>query len=150
MPRAEKRQTHFQVVPLPEKLREKAAAGREKPRRVLLVGYDAGLLETRRLLLQGSGFRVSVAGNRADALAACRARHFDLAILGNAVPRADKLVIIAELRQQGDALVLALRTPNESPLPQADRNAFPPERPEEFAQVVDRMLRERQRGDGRG
>src|SRR5262249_17306957 len=80
---------------------------------ILLISYDHRLCIARRTLLEQEGYRVSSALGFREACGACQGGSFDLLILGQSIPRADKDELIAVFRAASDAPILSLWTHND-------------------------------------
>jgi len=93
-------------------------------KRILSIAYDVSLLLTRKYLLEQAGFEVVSAEGFVEAMEACdaRDRQFDLIIIGHTIPRKDKEKIIAHIRQQCSAPILALLKSYEGSVNGADRS----------------------------
>jgi CheY-like chemotaxis protein len=107
---------------------------------ILSVSYDTVLLHTRQMLLEASGYSVTSAEGYVDAIKKCRAREYDLLIIGHSIPHADKESIIAELHQHCPAPVLALLRPNEPTLVGATES-IEVGKPNMLVEAVARILR---------
>ncbi len=57
---------------------------------VLCTGHDKSLMETRRLLLEADGHKVIPATTELELQQACSQNTFDIAILGQSLPSAEK------------------------------------------------------------
>ncbi len=64
-----------------------ASRNTPKIRHVLGVERDPELMAAAQSLLQELGFQVVIATTQRGAQAACRARHFELMIIGSSIPR---------------------------------------------------------------
>jgi DNA-binding response OmpR family regulator len=93
-------------------------------KRILSISYDVSLLLTRKYLLEQAGFEVVSAEGFVEAMEACDAgvRQFDLIVVGHTIPRKDKEKIIAHIRQQCSAPILALLKSYEGAVNGADRS----------------------------
>lgn len=109
---------------------------------VLSVSYDEPLLRSREYLLQHLGATVSSAYGFTPALKACRLGAFELFVLGNSIPAADKSELIRAFRESSPGPVLELFSVNESPTGLADYDFDSSKHPSEFADLV-RMIIER-------
>jgi DNA-binding response OmpR family regulator len=90
-------------------------------KRILVIAYDPSLLLTRRLLLEQAGYEVITAEGFVAACEACEAqKEIDLAIIGHTVSQRDKEPIVARLRQNNRAPILALVKPHEASVRGAD------------------------------
>lgn len=89
---------------------------------ILCISFDASLLLTRKLLLEQQGYTVVTADTFEAACNACAAEpeNLGLVILGHSIPRSDKEKIIAQVRQECRAPILALLRPHESSVRGAD------------------------------
>ncbi len=97
--------------------------------RLLSIAYDATLVRTRHLLLQRAGHHVESALGFRSAMEACQ-RPFDLIILGQVIPKSDKLELIGCFRNANPGgCVLALIRAGERHLKGVDGyvNAGDPE-----------------------
>ena len=86
-------------------------------KRVLCVSWYEGLAVTRELLLRGAGFAV-VSALREQSYVACR-EDTDLMILGDSVPRKEKVRLIDCFRAHTNAPVLSLLNAGQEKLPEA-------------------------------
>ena len=75
---------------------------------ILSVSYDDRLLVARRRLLEQQGYRVTSALGFKEAMATYADRGFDLFILGDSIPEADKIKLIAAFRGKCAAPVLSI------------------------------------------
>lgn len=91
---------------------------------ILSVSYHPSISQTRHLLLQQQGYRVTSALGFTEAVAQCERGGFDLLLLGHTVPRPDKEKLMDKFRRHCTAPVLSLLRSGESPLPGADYTAF--------------------------
>ena len=87
--------------------------------RILAISYDPSLLLTPKLLLEQAGYEVITAEGFVTVSEACQ-EDFDLAVLGHSIPHKDKEQIIAQLRQNSRAPILALLRPHEASVRGAD------------------------------
>jgi DNA-binding response OmpR family regulator len=96
-------------------------------KRILVIAYDPSLLLTRKLLLEQAGYEVITAEGFVAACEACEAdkEQFDLAILGHTVSAKDKQPIVARLRQNTRAPILALVKPHEAAVRGTDLSVVP-------------------------
>ena len=86
-------------------------------KRVLCVSWYEGLAITRELLLRRAGFEVFSA-LRQESYVACR-EDADLMILGDSVPRKEKMRLIDCFRGHSNAPVLSLLRTGQEKLPEA-------------------------------
>jgi CheY-like chemotaxis protein len=101
-------------------LTREASARTDAMARILSISYDDVLLRTRALLLESRGYEVTTAEGFAEALEHCRSND-DLVIICHSIPRADKRLLIAELRKRGCvAPVLSILRNVVTPIPEAD------------------------------
>jgi len=75
---------------------------------ILSVSYDDRLLLARRRLLEQQGYRVTSAMGFKEAMVTCADQGFDLFILGDTIPDADKIKLIAAFRSRCTAPVLSI------------------------------------------
>ena len=88
---------------------------------ILSVSYDEALLNSRQLVLESHGYRVTSAWGFQSAVHACRhGSRFDLFILGHSIPNADKKELVGVFRAHCAAPVIALQRANESKVEGAD------------------------------
>jgi DNA-binding response OmpR family regulator len=95
---------------------------------ILCVSYDEALLNTRRLILESQGYRVTAAWGFQSALHACKSGGrgvFDLFVLGHSIPSHDKQTMIHEFRAHCSAPVIALKRVDEPKIEGADYYADP-------------------------
>lgn len=111
-------------------------------KRILSVSYDDGLLVTREMLLEKSGYNVTSALGFTKAIEYCRHSEFDLFILGHSIPDDDKLHLIKAFRENCPAPILSLERSDERRIP-CDFHASPHD-PADFIKVVDDILAERE------
>ena len=81
--------------------------------RILSISYDHVLLETRRLLLEASGYSVTSALGLKESMYYCKQGGFDLFILGHSIPHFDKKKLIREFRASCRAPIVSLRSLSE-------------------------------------
>jgi len=92
-------------------------------KRILSVSYDAALLRSREMILQRQGYEVTSVQNLQDAILQCRREMFDVALIGHAIPIAEQMNIVGELRKNcPGAKVVALTARPMSPAPYADHS----------------------------
>jgi len=75
---------------------------------ILVVDDEPRIAEIARDYLERAGFRVTIAGNGADALAIARARHPDLIVLDLGLPKLDGLDVTRTLRKQSSVPIIML------------------------------------------
>jgi len=75
---------------------------------ILVVDDEPRIAEIARDYLERAGFRVTTAGNGADALAIARARHPDLIVLDLGLPKLDGLDVTRTLRKQSSVPIIML------------------------------------------
>jgi two-component system alkaline phosphatase synthesis response regulator PhoP len=75
---------------------------------VLVVDDEPRIAEIAKDYLERGGFRVTTAGNGADALALARARHPDLIVLDLGLPIVDGLDVTRALRKQSNVPIIML------------------------------------------
>lgn len=83
---------------------------------ILCVSYDEALLNTRQLILEQHGYKVTGAYGFQSGVHACKsdARGYDLFILGHSIPLADKRALIREFRKHcPKGTIIALKRSNE-------------------------------------
>jgi DNA-binding response OmpR family regulator len=106
---------------------------------ILIINYDPFLLATVRAVLEHFGYAVSSAIGFQSALALVRGASFDLLLLSHTVPRRDRRVLMACVRERGSAPVLmACSQPGEEP--DADREADVLHGPKELVTAVEALL----------
>ncbi len=91
--------------------------------RILHIAYDAGLLETRSLMLKSRGYQVTSAlGNKqAMALASGELDRFDLAVIGFSSTHAARTEVLAWMKSKSARLpVVVLQYHEFEKFPQAD------------------------------
>ena len=75
---------------------------------ILVVDDEPRIAEIARDYLERAGFRVTTAGNGADALAIARARRPDLIVLDLGLPHMDGLDVTRTLRKQSNVPIIML------------------------------------------
>jgi DNA-binding response OmpR family regulator len=75
---------------------------------ILVVDDEPRIAEIARDYLERAGFRVTTAGNGADALAIARARRPDLIVLDLGLPKLDGLDVTRTLRKQSSVPIIML------------------------------------------
>jgi two-component system, OmpR family, alkaline phosphatase synthesis response regulator PhoP len=75
---------------------------------ILVVDDEPKIAEIARDYLERAGFRVTTAGNGADALAIARARRPDLIVLDLGLPKMDGLDVTRTLRKQSSVPIIML------------------------------------------
>lgn len=108
--------------------------------RVLSVCCDAALLNTREHLLTRFGVTVISALGVSNALRLCEDGDFALLILGHTVPSDRKNEIIQSFRRTCGGSILAVHTPWELPVADADYNFDSSDSPGELLALVTRIL----------
>ncbi len=90
--------------------------------RVLCTGVDQRLIETRKLILEHAGHKVTTAMSEQAVREACQREQFDVAVIGQTIHPNEKRRILALLRQHcPPAKVLELYTvSSEKVLSEAD------------------------------
>lgn len=154
-------QTTFETIPIPEvleRLKQQRASARDgkngsaEPHRrspaqkrdgerkqILSLSYDVALLESRQMLLEAHGYRVTSVIGLASALHACQEHRYDLVIIGHSIPAPHKRKMMEHLRAVCATPVLQLQRPGEN-VPGADYSHNPIEGPQAFLAVVDQIL----------
>jgi DNA-binding response OmpR family regulator len=87
---------------------------------ILSVSYDEALLNSRQLILESHGYRVTSAWGFQSAVHACQHGNFDLFILGHSIPGTDKAELVKIFRSRCSAPVIALQRGNEPKVEGAD------------------------------
>ena len=86
-----------------------AACGRtDDVKHILVVDDEPRIAEIARDYLERAGYRVTLAGNGADALAIARARQPDLIVLDLGLPQMDGLDVTRALRRQSNVPIIML------------------------------------------
>ena len=110
--------------------------------KILSISNDKSLLEIRRMILELHGFDVTSALGYNDSLATCRqSQNFDLVIMGDSIHRPEKEQLLAEVKKNGSAKVLYIRTPGDRPLLGAENSIETLDSPEALIQTVNLALR---------
>jgi CheY-like chemotaxis protein len=115
---------------------------------ILSVSYDEVLLNSRQLVLESEGYRVTSAWGFQAALQACQVGKFDLFVLGHSIPTADKEALIKEFRAHCSALVIALARINEPKVRGADYQSETD--PKMLVALIDRILSGKERRADKG
>jgi DNA-binding response OmpR family regulator len=121
---------------------------------VLCVSSDDLLAQTRRLILERAGHRVITAFGTRDVEQACASGQFDVAVIGQGVPRDERIRVRALLRSECPAakvLELYLPSAGKSLTDADDWLVVPAEMPAELATKVKILAGEqplRRRGEG--
>lgn len=89
-------------------------------KRILSISYDHSLLDTRELLLKREGYDVTSKHAFVNAFQECSNGKYDLVLIGHSMPREDKTVLVAAIRNNGNAPVLSIRRHGDLPLPGVD------------------------------
>lgn len=89
--------------------------------RILSVGYDLSLLNSRQMLLESLGFEVISASDFRQALQLCKnSAGLDLFVLGHSIPWEEREVLVSAFRAHCSAPVIALKRVGEEPTTSAD------------------------------
>lgn len=110
---------------------------------ILCVSWVQSLAETRKLLLISEGYSVESVIGAAEALAHCRNSRADMLVLGQSVPREEKLKIVEVFRHYSDAPILSLINPSQRKLDQVQYGVDSLS-PEEFLRTVNSVLSEKE------
>lgn len=111
--------------------------------RVLCTGVDELLVETRKMILERAGHSVISATNEKSLIEACETYPFDVAVIGQAISRQEKLRVYQLVRQHCDGVrVLELyRAHLSKVLTEADAwLAVPAEIPSDLAESVNALI----------
>jgi DNA-binding response OmpR family regulator len=91
---------------------------------ILVVDDEPRIAEIARDYLERAGFRLTTAGNGADALAIARTKRPDLIVLDLGLPQMDGLDVMRALRKQSNVPIIMLNgcraAPAHKPPPSAD------------------------------
>ena len=109
---------------------------------ILSVSYDEALLNSRQLILQDRGYRVTSAWGFQSALHACKVGRYDLFVLGHSIPATDKEALIQEFRAHCSAPVIALARINEPKVKGADYQSDT--EPKLLVELIQRILKGRE------
>ncbi len=107
---------------------------------ILSVSYDPVLLQTRQLLLEHAGYRVTSVEGVTSALAACQSERYDLLVIGHSIAHRDKQAIAGEFKRMWGAPVLVLLRANEPKLREADFSIDAAEGPAPLLAIVNTIL----------
>ena|SRR5947209_1273209 len=107
--------------------------------RILVVSNDEALLQTRRMLLQSSGYEVVASLGYQPSVEHCKRGGFDLFILGHSIPKADKQELVKTFREECAAPIISLLRPDEPPLTTADYHIEPD--PRRLIDLVNAVLK---------
>lgn len=110
---------------------------------ILCVSWVQSLAETRKLLLISEGYSVESVIGAAEALAHSRNSRADMLVLGQSVPREEKLKIVEVFRHYSDAPILSLINPSQRKLDQVQYGVDSLS-PEEFLRTVNSVLSEKE------
>ena len=116
--------------------------------RVLCTGVDPTLLQTRRLILEDAGHKVTTAQGKAALEEACKDGKFDVAVIGQALKESDKRELAVLIRTHcATARLLELYdTHRGRTLADADDwLSVPADIPQELAERVTRLARRRRK-----
>jgi CheY-like chemotaxis protein len=109
---------------------------------ILSVSYDEALLNSRHLVLESHGYRVTSAWGFQAAVHACQhGSQFDLFILGHSIPNGDKEQLVSVFRAHCSGPVIALHRANESKVKNADYQSDTD--PRTLLELVARVLKPR-------
>ena len=86
---------------------------RERMARVLCIGVEKQLIETRKRILEASGHTVVTATNQVELVRACKEHAVEVAVIGQAIPRKEKRRVLSLVREHCPmAKVLELYPPS--------------------------------------
>ena len=108
--------------------------------RVLSACCDATLLNSREHVLSHSGIVVISALGISNALRSCEDGDLDLLLLCHSLPTKDKSEVIRRFRQSCGGSVLAMHTPCEGPVTDADYNFDSGRNPADPVALVSKIL----------
>jgi DNA-binding response OmpR family regulator len=115
---------------------------------ILSVSYDEALLNSRQMVLESRGYRVTSAWGFQLAFHACKSGKYDLFILGHSIPATDKEALIQEFRAHCPAPVIALTRINEPRVRGADYQSEPD--PKILVALMERILSGKERRADKG
>ena len=115
---------------------------------ILSVSYDEALLNSRQLILESQGYRVTSALGFQLALHACKSAKYDLFVLGHSIPATDKEALIQEFRANCPAPVIALTRINEPKVRGADYQSETD--PKLLVALIERILSGKERRADKG
>src|SRR4051812_18923989 len=104
---------------------------------VLCTGVNPVLMKTRQLILENAGHTVVPAADELEIKAVCGKHTFDVAVIGQAIPRMAKVRVLDLVREHcPEARILELTLPYASKaLEDADAWLEMPSDPEELAEA---------------
>ena len=129
---------HFEQVPL---ARIAPLLEGKRPPRILIVGHDPLLVETRSAILQNSGLRAIGASSAAEAARISRREEFDALVLCHELSQQDKQMVMQEARRRKPrSKVIALYSITPSEASGADLAVDSHDGPEAFLEAVHSIL----------
>jgi CheY-like chemotaxis protein len=109
---------------------------------ILCISYDEALLETRKLILERAGFKVTTAHGLDEAIERCGGEpDFDLIVMGHSIPRKDKSDIFTKLHNYADIPMLSIRRHGDDPVPEATYSIDSEEGPQALIDGVREAIR---------
>lgn len=127
-----------------------------RPASLLLVDEDVELGRMLAIYLRGQGFQVATESDGADGIGAALAREYDAVILGTALPSADGIAVLRQIRRYRDVPVIMLNAEGgrmeriASLELGADDYLEKPCDPRELAARIRAVLRRQKRAGGTG
>lgn len=117
---------------------------------ILCVGKDDALMQTRRAILERAGHVLTQACDLRQVVAACESDSFQIAVLGQSLPAAEKLRITSTvLRYCRSTRVLELHTGIAPDVSTADAHVrITASEPETLGDAVAALLRRKRRSGG--
>jgi DNA-binding NtrC family response regulator len=92
-----------------------------RKKRILCISYDEHLLTTRKMILENEGFDVATACGFGEASQACDSCPvFDLVLLGQTIPIADKNNLVQIFRRNSSSPILSIRRQDEPLMPDTE------------------------------
>ncbi len=103
--------------------------------KVLCIGMDDAVMQTRQMLLERAGHAVTTVRDLRQIVAACKREQFSVAVLGHHLPGKEKLRITNAVREHcPGARILELQASLSAPIPAADSHLSVTD--DEFAQEL--------------
>jgi len=111
----------------------------EAQQRIMVVSHDPGLADVRKTLLEASGYSVFAARNMKEVQEACK-KSPQVVMIGYSLPPAAKRQVLAEVRENCNAVPILELHKTEEPSIMADAFFHHAEGPDDFLAAVRRLF----------